>query len=391
MAPRCGALGPSVPSRPALPRPPPAARRHLPLAAPAGPPPPLPSARPAAPGPRPRHRRDGRPRGARPRLGRRGGGSPRGGSLLRGLSGAGVLPPTPRWAGSVRSRSGERPGAAVLRCRASRAAGRRASPQRASRRADAEHPATRVPDGRARSVREQRPEAAALQVQPCPRAELHTHSAGLQWAPPPPPELRTEPAGINGHIPQMGPGKPAGVIPAVSGASSGPALKSVSDAGQCEERGGLRAWSLLPSWDCSSNSWHGQEAGICNYRISTVSRLSHRRTTANSALPPAEEQSRRRGTVPRAVPALPTPRSPSGTQRQVRHTAPRRTQRLRAAKPHPSSSQELSPAAPLPASLQHCTAHCSSLRVQADARLCFSMRGHTLSYKGNLFRLRKLM
>lgn len=122
-----------------------------------------------------------------------------------------------------------------------------------------------------------------------------------------------------------------------------------------------------------------------------VSRLSHRRTTANSALPPAEEQSRRRGTVPRAVPALPTPRSPSGTQRQVCHTAPRRTQRLRAAKPHPSSSQELSPAAPLPASLQHCTAHCSSLRVQADARLCFSMRGHTLSYKGNLFRLRKLM
>lgn len=97
------------------------------------------------------------------------------------------------------------------------------------------------------------------------------------------------------------------------------------------------------------------------------------------------------GTVPRAVPALPTPRSPSGTQRQVCHTAPRRTQRLRAAKPHPSSSQELSPAAPLPASLQHCTAHCSSLRVQADARLCFSMRGHTLSYKGNLFRLRKLM
>lgn len=97
------------------------------------------------------------------------------------------------------------------------------------------------------------------------------------------------------------------------------------------------------------------------------------------------------GTVPRAVPALPTPRSPSGTQRQVRHTAPRRTQRLRAAKPHPSSSQELSPAAPLPVSLQHCTAHCSSLRVQADARLCFSMRGHTLSYKGNLFRLRKLM
>lgn len=55
----------------------------------------------------------------------------------------------------------------------------------------------------------------------------------------------------------------------MSGASSGPALKSVSDAGQCEERGGLRAWSLLPSWDCSSNSWHGQEAGICNYRISS--------------------------------------------------------------------------------------------------------------------------
>lgn len=72
-----------------------------------------------------------------------------------------------------------------------------------------------------------------------------------------------------GTSPQMGPGKPAGVIPAVSGASSGPALKSVSDAGQCEERGGLRAWSLLPSWDCSSNSWHGQEAGICNYRISS--------------------------------------------------------------------------------------------------------------------------
>lgn len=102
----------------------------------------------------------------------------------------------------------------------------------------------------------------------------------------------------------MGPGKPAGVIPAVSGASSGPALKSVSDAGQCEERGGLRAWSLLPSWDCSSNSWHGQEAGICNYRISTaVSRLSHRRTTANSALPPAEEQSRRRWHRPSCCPS----------------------------------------------------------------------------------------